>query len=140
MQAMAVNLTLSPATMRMLVQKARAASASDLDGGYEDGRDREIEFDADTLQDSHAHDGLAEEETDDLSVEELAELIEDLNVDEAAELVAIVWIGRGDYEADDFDQAVEDARDRAFRSTAKYLIGLPLFADHLEAGLDALDL
>ncbi|WP_249696361.1 DUF3775 domain-containing protein [Stappia sp. WLB 29] len=136
---MAVNLTLSPATMRMLVQKARAASASHL-GGYEDGRDREIEFDADTLQDSHAHDGLAEEETDDLSAEELAELIADLNVDEAAELVATVWIGRGDYEPDDFDQAVEDARDRAFRSTAKYLIGMPLFADHLEAGLDALDL
>lgn len=137
---MAVNLTLSPATMRMLVQKARAASASALDGGYDDGRDREIEFDVDTLQDTHAHDGLAEEETEDLSAEELRELIEDLNVDEAAELVATVWIGRGDYEPGDFDQAVEDARERALGSTAKYLIGMPLLADHLEAGLDALDL
>lgn len=136
---MAVDLTLSPATIRMLVQKARAAAAAN-DGGYEDGHDREIEFDVDTLQDTHAHDGLAEEEADDLSAEELIELIEDLNVDESAELVAMVWIGRGDYDAEDFDQAVEDARDRALRSTAKYLTGMPLFADHLEAGLEALDL
>ncbi|WP_417769535.1 DUF3775 domain-containing protein [Stappia sp.] len=136
---MAVDLTLSPATIRMFVQKARAAAAAN-DGGYESGNDHEIEFDTDTLQDSHAHDGLAEEESDDLSVEELLELIEDLNVDEAAELVALVWIGRGDYDADELNQAVGEARDRALRSTANYLIGMPLFADHLEAGLEALDL
>ncbi|GGE86559.1 DUF3775 domain-containing protein [Stappia taiwanensis] len=135
---MPVDLSLSPDTMRMFVQKARAAASSDNDG-FEDGRDHEVEFDVDTLEDSHAHDGLAEEESEDLSGEELRELIEDLNVDEAAELVAIVWIGRGDYDQSDFEQAVEQARERAVGSTATYLIGMPLFADHLEAGLDALD-
>ncbi|MCR9280913.1 MAG: DUF3775 domain-containing protein [Rhodobacteraceae bacterium] len=92
------------------------------------------------MEQSHGHDGLAEEENDDLSDEELRELIEDLNVDEAAELVAISWIGRGDFEAEDFQQAVDEARDRAASSTATYLLGMPLLADHLEAGLDALDL
>ncbi|MCA1300663.1 DUF3775 domain-containing protein [Stappia indica] len=135
---MPVDLSLSPDTMRMFVQKARAAASIDNDG-FEDGRDHEVEFDVDTLEDSHAHDGLAEEESEDLSGEELRELIEDLNVDEAAELVAIVWIGRGDFEQSDFEQAVEQARERAVGSTATYLIGMPLFADHLEAGLDALD-
>ena len=71
---MAVDLSLSPATLRMLVQKGRAAAAT-IEDGFEDGRDREIEFDTDTLQDSHAHDGLAEEESEDLSSEELIELI-----------------------------------------------------------------
>ena len=61
-------------------------------------------------------------------------------MDEAAELVAIAWIGRGDFEAEDFQQAVDEARDRAAGSTATYLLGMPLLADHLEAGLDALDL
>ncbi|SDU28544.1 DUF3775 domain-containing protein [Stappia sp. ES.058] len=136
---MAVDLSLTPETLRMLVQKGRAAAAT-LEDGFEDGRDREVEFDTDTLQDTHAHDGLAEEETEDLSSEELIELINDLNVDEAAEVVAIVWIGRGDFDAADFPQAVEDARERAVGSTAKYLAGMPLFADHLEAGLDALEL
>ncbi|MBA5777901.1 DUF3775 domain-containing protein [Stappia sp. F7233] len=136
---MPVDLTLSPETIRMLIQKARAATSA-IDGGFEEGHEGEIEFDTDTLTDTHAHDGLAEEEADDLSEEELRELIEDLNVDESAELVAIAWIGRGDFDAGDFEQAVEEARDRAVRSTAKYLIGMPLLADYLEAGLDALDL
>lgn len=136
---MDINLTLSADTIRMFAQKARAAATS-LEDAFEDGHEGEVEFDADTLEEGHNHDGLAEEESDDLSDEELRELIEDLNVDEAAELVAITWIGRGDFDAEDFDQAVEEARERAVGSTATYLLGLPLLADHMEAGLDALDL
>jgi hypothetical protein len=136
---MATDLNLSPDTIRMLIQKARAASGA-LDDAFEDGREHEVEFDEDMLEDTHAHDGLAEEEIEDLSGEELRELIDDLNVDEAAELVALLWVGRGDYEAGDFYQAVEDARERALGSTATYLAGIPLLADHLEAGLDALEL
>jgi len=136
---MDINLALSAETIRLLAQKARAV-ASSLQDSFEDGHEGEVEFDADSLEEGHNHDGLAEEENDDLSDEELRELIEDLNVDEAADLVAITWIGRGDFEAEDFDQAVNEARDRAVGPTAKYLLGMPLLADHLEAGLDALDL
>lgn len=136
---MDIDLNLSAATIRLLAQKARAVTDA-LEDGFDDSNDGEIEFDEDTLSDSHAHDGLAEEENDDMTDEELRELIADLNVDEAAELVAIVWVGRGDYEAEDFPQAVEDAKDRANSSTAKYLMGMPLLADHIEAGLDALEL
>lgn len=136
---MDVDLSVSPDTIRLLIQKARAVSAH-LEDTFEDGHEGEVEFDADTLADSHSHDGLAEEENDDLSNEELHELIDDLNVDEAAELVAIAWIGRGDFEANDFQQAVGDARERALGSTADYLLGMPLLADYLEAGLDALEL
>ncbi len=137
--AMDVDLSLSADTIRLLAQKARAV-ASSLQDSFEDGHEGEIEFDADSLEESHNHDGLAEEEQDDLSDEELRELIEDLNVDEAAELVAITWIGRGDFDAEDFDTAVEEARERAVGSTATYLLGMPMLADLLEAGLDALDL
>ncbi len=137
--AMDINLTLSADTIRMFVQKARAAASSMRDT-FEDGHDGEVEFDADTLEEGHNHDGLAEEESTDLSDTELRELIEDLNVDEAAGLVALAWVGRGDFDAEDFDQAVEEARERAVGSTAKYLLGMPLLADYLEAGLDALDL
>jgi len=137
--AMEINLTLSADTIRLFAQKARAA-ASSLEDTFEDGHDGDVEFDADSLEEAHGHDGLAEEEDDDLSSEELRELIEDLNVDEAAELVAITWIGRGDFEPEDFDQAVEEAKERAVGSTATYLLGMPLLADHMEAGLDALDL
>lgn len=137
--AMDIDLTLSADTIRLFAQKARSA-ASSMQDTFEDGHEGDVEFDSDTLEQAHNHDGLAEEETDDLSDEELKELIEDLNVDEAAELVAITWIGRGDFEAEDFSQAVEQARERAVGSTASYLLGMPLLADHMEAGLDALDL
>lgn len=83
---------------------------------------------------------MAEEESEDLSDEELRELIDDLNVDEAAELVAIAWIGRGDFDGEDFAQAVQEARERAMGSTSGYLLGMPMLADYLEAGLDALQL
>lgn len=136
---MDIDLTLSADTIRLLAQKARAV-ASSIEDSFEDGHEGDVEFDADTLEEGHNHDGLAEEENDDLSDEELRELIEDLNVDEASELVAITWIGRGDFDAEDFGQAVEQARERALGSTAKYLLGMPLLPDHLEAGLDALDL
>ncbi|SHM28108.1 DUF3775 domain-containing protein [Roseibium suaedae] len=136
---MDIDLTLSADTIRLFAQKARSVNDA-LEDGFDDSNDGEIEFDEDTLTDTHAHDGLAEEENDDMTEEELRELIADLNVDEAAELVAVVWVGRGDYEAEDFPQAVEDAKDRANASTAKYLMGMPLLADHIEAGLDALEL
>ncbi len=136
---MPVDLSLSPDTIRMLAQKARAMATS-LEDGFDGGTDHEIEFDAETLTDAHTHDGLAEEESNDLSEEELRELIDDLNVDEAAELVAVVWLGRGDFDASDFDQAVEEARERAVGSTASYLLRMPLLADYLEAGLDMLEL
>jgi len=136
---MDIDLSLSADTIRMLVQKARAVAQSATDT-FEDGHEGDVEFDSDSLKESHNHDGLAEEESDDLSDEELRELLEDMNVDESAELVAIAWIGRGDFDAEDFQQAVQEARERAVGSTAKYLLGMSMLPDYLEAGLDALSL
>lgn len=136
---MDIDLSLSADTIRLYAQKARAASSA-LQDTFEDGHEGDVEFNADALSENHGHDGLAEEEDGDKSDVELRELIEDLNVDEASELVAITWIGRGDFDAEEFIQATSEARDRAVGSTAEYLLGMPLLADHLEAGLDALSL
>ena len=68
-------------------------------------------------------------------------MIDSLNEEEAAELVAMAWIGRGDYDVREFAQAKNDARDRAASSgtsTSHYLLGLPLLADYLDEGLNAL--
>jgi len=68
--------------------------------------------------------------------EELKEYIQNLNEDEQIELVALAWIGRGTYTADDWDEAVEIARDEHAKNAARYLLGQPLLADELEQGLD----
>lgn len=130
------ELTISPDTVRMLVLKAKAVSA-DISDDYEDGHDREVEYDGD-LHDNHHHDGLQEEEAGDLTAAELKELIEDLNVDEAAELVALAWIGRGDFGPDEWTDAVNEARQRGNKKTASYLMGMPMLGDWLEDGLEAL--
>ena len=111
------ELATDPDTVRLFILKAKAISAA--------------------LNDDY-HDGLAEEKEEDLTAEELRELIEDLNVDEAAELVALAWIGRGDFEAAEWQEAVEQARQRGNKRTSSYLLGMPMLADYLEAGLDAL--
>ncbi|WP_166141400.1 DUF3775 domain-containing protein [Methylosinus sp. RM1] len=70
---------------------------------------------------------------------ELVEFIEAMDDDEQAELVALCWVGRGDFTADDWDSAVIQAKERRKGQTSKYLLGIPLLASYLEAGLDEFD-
>ncbi len=66
---------------------------------------------------------------------ELVEFIRDLDVDEAAALVALAWIGRGDFEADDWNSAVAAANERREGPTWKYLLGMTLLPDYLQDAL-----
>ncbi len=63
-----------------------------------------------------------------------------MNEDEQCELVALCWIGRGDYSAEEWKVALVEARRRRERSTADYLLGIPLLADYIEEGLAKFDL
>ena len=69
---------------------------------------------------------------------ELRGFLETLNEDEAVSLIAIMWVGRESFGADEIAEALATARGEAVTPTADYLIGTPHFADHLEAGLEAL--
>jgi hypothetical protein len=77
---------------------------------------------------------------DDPTFGELKQAVDDLNIDEQCQLVALAWLGRGDYGVDDWDDAVQTARDAHTEHTAAYLGGMPLLADFLEEGLAAFDL
>lgn len=68
----------------------------------------------------------------------LKTFIADLNVDEQVSLVALTWIGRGTYEPEELADAVDTAHAERINATEEYLSGIPLLADHLEAGLDRL--
>ncbi|MBN9037111.1 MAG: DUF3775 domain-containing protein [Rhizobiales bacterium] len=130
------GLTIDPETVRLFADKARAIAAEMRDD-YVDGGEHEVELDG-QAHDSHRHDGLAEEKTEDLTQEELRELLADLNEDEMAELVALVWLGRGDYQRGEWASAVEDARQRHGRKAGGYLLGMPHLAEWLEDGLETL--
>jgi len=71
---------------------------------------------------------------------ELRAFIDRLTEEEQASLVAVMWIGRGTFEAEEFDEARRTAYEEATTPCADYLIGTPHLSDHLENGLDALGL
>lgn len=71
----------------------------------------------------------------DLTYLELKSTITDLEPDQQTVLVALLWLGRGDYEVDEWDIALSGARDSWNNRTADYLIGTPLVADYLAEGL-----
>lgn len=79
-------------------------------------------------------------EEHDPSYEELKTTIEDLEPDQQVSLVGLMWLGRGDYSADEWPKAVADAGDSWNERTAEYLIETPLLADYLTEALDQLGL
>ena len=69
---------------------------------------------------------------------ELRAFIDRLSEEEQTSLVALMWIGRDSFAADELDEAKATARAEATTPTADYLLGSPHLSDHLENGLDAL--
>ena len=69
---------------------------------------------------------------------ELRAFIDRLSEDEQVSLVAVMWIGRDSFAAEDLPEALATAREEATTPTADYLLGTPHLSDHLENGLDAL--
>jgi hypothetical protein len=68
---------------------------------------------------------------------ELASFIRGLNVDEQVDLVALMWLGRGDGDIDNFRDLRAQAAQAHNNRTAAYLIGTPMLADYLDEAMDA---
>ena len=67
--------------------------------------------------------------------DELASFIGALNEEEQINLVALTWLGRGDFSADDWESGLAAAKDARSDHTDTYLLGIPLLSDYLEEGL-----
>ena len=81
---------------------------------------------------------VLEDHADDPVVEELSSFIGTMSEDEQIDLVAIAWLGRGDYTADDWPSVREEAARAHNQRTAAYLLGMPMLGDFLEEGLSLL--
>ena len=71
--------------------------------------------------------------------EELRAVLDDLGDDQLAETLALAWVGRGTYDATEWDDAYSEASDTDPESAVDELMDMPLLASHLEAGLAAFD-
>ena len=83
---------------------------------------------------------VLEDYADDPAYEELVDALENLNEDELAEVVALTWLGRGDYEPGDWDEALADAIEARDPRAVANLVGTPNLADEIEEGLAHLGL
>ena len=83
--------------------------------------------------------GVLQDRADDPTVQELTNWISDLTEEQQAELVALYWLGRDGGDAAEFPTLFEEADgQQGGTRAARYLLGSPMLADHLEAGLEAL--
>jgi hypothetical protein len=78
---------------------------------------------------------ILEDYGEDPTYEELRSFLAAQSDDELTELLALTWIGRGDYGAEDWDDVLSEIRDVRETHTIEYLLGTPLLADYLEEGL-----
>ena len=119
------GLEISPTKVGFVIVKAREYDAKV--GAWDD----------DPTSD-HDAESILEDFKDDATVAELTGFIRELNVDEQASLVALAWIGRGSFSAEELEDAIATARSQQNKRTAEYLLGIPLLSDYLEEGLDQL--
>jgi hypothetical protein len=79
--------------------------------------------------------GIGEDE--DARRREMVEFIAGLNVEEQTDLLALIWLGRGDYEIGEWDDAVAEAEGRIAARDPDYMIGDAALPQYLGDGLEA---
>jgi len=111
-----------------LIEKARESDAEtapvDSASGSNPSDDRDV--------------GILEATSDNPIEEELAAALNSLDDEQRIEVLALMWLGRGDYDRDEWRDALTQARQVHNANETSYLIGTPLLADYLETGLDLL--
>jgi len=122
-------LTIPLEKLAYVIEKAREFNAqvpSDAEEGSNAADDDEREILLDT--------------PDNPTEQELRDAIDGLGIPERQELLALMWLGRGDYDAESWSEALQQARQTQSASETTYLLGTPLLGDYIEEGVAALGL
>ena len=123
-----VDLGISLEVVATVVDLANAVQSPD-EGSMGDGDEDE------------ERDDESEDDDEEVTMDLLTDFIDDLNDDEQASLIALAWVGRGDYDADGWDEAVKLAQERNAKGTASgYLVDMAGLGDLLSDGVAAFGL
>ena len=79
-------------------------------------------------------------ENEDARRRETVEFIAGLNVEEQTDLLALIWLGRGDYDIEDWDEAVAEAEARIAARDPDYMIGDAALPEYLGDGIEGFGL
>ena len=121
-------LNIPPAQLAYIVEKARAFDAEtapvDTDSGSNPSDDNEV--------------GILQATADNPIQQELSAALNALDDEQRIEILALMWLGRGDFDRSEWRAALAQAREIHNAHETSYLLGTPLLADYLEEGLAAL--
>ena len=81
---------------------------------------------------------VLEDEANEAIEEEMRAALDDLADDQIQEVLALAWVGRGTYDATEWEEALEEASD--ISDPVEELLEMPTLAGLLDAGLAAFDL
>jgi len=125
----AIELNISPGKVFFIATRAKEFDAK---AGADTGADQETG----SVVDGEAP--VAAEFAEDPGAEELSGAIDQLADEEVIDLIALTWLGRGDFDRASWNEARSLATERHRRHSSRYLMGVPLFGEYLEEGLDEL--
>jgi len=83
---------------------------------------------------------VIEDEANEAIEEEIMAALDDLADDQVAEVLALALVGRGTYDASEWEDALEAANDPDSDDPVDQLLEMPMLAAYLDAGLAAFDL
>lgn len=121
----APELTLDPETAFFILLKAREFHAKVAETDPDEGSNP---------TDDHAID-ILEFQPDDAVQDELLAAVGALNQDGRRDLVALIWLGRGDFDLAQWTAAHDAASQVDPEHVADYVLGLPMASTYLEDGL-----
>jgi hypothetical protein len=125
------ELSIDPDYLRHLIVKVRSFMAKE---------ETDLPDDGSNPIDDEMSPGALQDEEGDLSREEVVEEIQGLTPRQRAELVALMWLGRGDAEPEEWGDLVARAFERREVPTENYLLDHPLLAEHWLDGMERLNL
>ena len=122
------TLGISDETLAAIILEAKSFDAvlpqSDPDESSNDSDDRQI--------------SALEIQDDNPARQMLEQSVNGLTDAQKNTLVALTWLGRGDYDVAEWEDAVRKARSRGGGATSYYLSGIPLLGDYLDEGASLL--
>src|ERR1051325_5493422 len=115
-------LNIPPAQLAYIVEKARAFDAEtapvDTDSGSNPSDDNEV--------------AILEATADNPIQQELSAALNALDDEQRIEILALMWLGRGDFDRSEWRAALAQAREIHNAHETSYLLGTPLLADRSE--------
>jgi hypothetical protein len=123
------ELTIPEDKLAFIIEKAREFDVKEGDSDPDSGSNPTDDGNSDVLEDAAG----------DPTRQELFDAIRGLAADQRIELIALAWVGRGTYDIEEWDEALDTAEAEYGKRPAHYLMSMPLLGDYLEAGLEEFD-